>query len=244
MSSPTTPSPAAQAASNGASKFTLYAAPNAIATQKIRAVAALSQVSLSEPSDAFVAGVDNATDAFKGTISPNGRVPALMTPWGALCESNAILWFLAQQRSASGARLLGTGAPLDEAQVTQWIAFAVADVELPAAAWLYPITGVVKIENPAATAQAKRDIRRVLQQLDEHLAPPRITLVGDQVSLADIVVAFALLPLYRLVLDAPFRAQFEHVNEWFLRIVELPELRDQIGQVTLCDKMQTAPKSS
>jgi elongation factor 1-gamma len=240
--SPGAPSIAAVVESSSSPQLILYATPDVVATQKIRAVAALSRVSLSAPSETFVAGVDDLSESFKATISAQGRLPALKTEWGVLNESNAIAWFLAQSRSGDGARLLGTGGALDEALVQQWIAFAVTEIELPAAAWLYPITGVVKTENPAATAQAKRDIRRVLQQLNAHLALPRITLVGDQLSLADIVVAFALLPLYRLVLDAPFRAQFEHVNEWFLRVVELPEVRDQIGAVTLCDKMQTAPK--
>jgi elongation factor 1-gamma len=166
------------------------------------------------------------------------------TPDGVLSDVNAVLVFLlahSKRRPMSGA--------FQNALVCQWLSFASNEIDLPACAWLYPLTGVVKQENPAATAAAKKDVRRVLQVLNEHLVPPRLTLMGSstteddvEVSVADVAVAFALLPLYQLVLDAQFRGKFEHVNAWFSRVMNTPEIRDQVGQVQLCEKMLTATK--
>ena len=64
-------------------------------------------------------------------------------------------------------------------------------------------------------------------------------LVGDALSLADVEVAGALLPLYEMVLDDNFRSSFPHTNEWFDAVCKaLPAL----GPVELCVKMQTAPR--
>jgi elongation factor 1-gamma len=170
---------------------------------------------------------------------------SLTTADGVLSDLHAVLLFLAHDK-------LRASSAFQQAKMFEWLSFA-RDVDLPASAWLFPITGRVKHENPAATAQAKKDIRRALQALNDHLAPPRLTLLGStadadadadadhvDLSLADVVVAFALLPLYQLVLDPHFRSSFTNVNAWFVRVMSQPEIRDQVGQVQLCEKMLTA----
>lgn len=202
-------------------------------TQLILSVAALSGVP--------VVASDSAAPS---TTTPFKRASVtLVTPHGSLHDVHAILTLLSRD-----SKLLAGSTPLDSALVHEWLSFAAHEIDLPAAAWLFPITGAVK-ENPAATAQAKKDIRRVLQLLNDRLTPPRATLLGAAAasddaptawSLADVVVAFSLLPLYQLVLDAPFRLKFEHTNAWFARVMALPEVRDHVGKVELCEKMQTA----
>jgi glutathione S-transferase len=203
----------------------LRAAPG-VPRQLVLAVAAMNGVG--------VLVADESDDAPRTAVS-------LTTTDGVLSDLHAVLVFLAHDK-------LRASSAFQQAKVFEWLSFA-RDIDLPASAWLFPITGRVKHENPAATAQAKKDIRRALQTLNDHLAPPRLTLLGStadadadhvDVSLADVVVAFALLPLYQLVLDAHFRSSFAAVNAWFARVMSQPEIRDQVGQVQMCEKMLTA----
>ena len=41
------------------------------------------------------------------------------------------------------------------ADVDQWLEWSILDIDLPAAAWLYPIKGIIQ-NNPAATTKAKQ----------------------------------------------------------------------------------------
>jgi len=84
------------------------------------------------------------------------------------------------------------------------------------------------------------DIRKVLDILNNHLAD-RTFLVGERLSLADIVVATSLHRLYVKVLDAAFRKQFVNTNRWFTTIVNQSNFVAVAGQTTLANKMEVAP---
>lgn len=81
--------------------------------------------------------------------------------------------------------------------IDQWIDFSANEIDLPAAAWLYPIFEIVPF-NAEATERAKADIKKALDMLNKHLTY-RTFLVGERVSLADIVVSMSLHRLYTTV---------------------------------------------
>jgi len=122
--------------------------------------------------------------------------------------------------------------------VNQWIDFASTEIDLPAGVWLYPILGYIEY-SADATNLAKGDIRKVLQILNEHLAT-RTYLVGEKLSLADIVVGTSLVYLFKNVLDVGFRKPFTHVVRWFNTLVNQQNFIDIIGEVTLATKMAVA----
>jgi elongation factor 1-gamma len=62
---------------------------------------------------------------------------------------------------------------------------------------LYPIFEIVPF-NAEATERAKADIKKALELLNKHLTY-RTYLVGERISLADIVVSMALYRLYTMV---------------------------------------------
>jgi len=66
-------------------------------------------------------------------------------------------------------------------------------------------------------------------------------LVGERISLADIVVATSLHRLYVKVLDSGFRKQYVNTNRWFTTIVNQPNFVAVAGQTTLATKMEAAP---
>jgi len=161
--------------------YKIYSYPNNPRVYKALIAARYNNVDIEVP--AFNFGVDNTTAEFKKK-NPLGKVPVLETPDGKyLWESNAIARYIA--RLSNRANLYGS-SDYEAGLVDQWIDFSVSQIELPAAAWLYPIFRIVE-NNPVATSNAKGEIRNVLQILNEHLLT-RTFLVGERVTLADIVV--------------------------------------------------------
>ncbi len=126
--------------------------------------------------------------------------------------------------------------------IDNWIEYASTEIELPAAVWVWPILGYIP-NNSVATNKAKADIRKSLEFLNKTLLT-RTFLVGERISLADIVVAVSLLRLYERVLDAPFRKPFGNLNRWFLTCINQPEFKAVLGDVKLSEKMEVAPEGA
>jgi len=185
----------------------------------------------------FNMGVDNKTPEFLAK-NPLGKVPTMETPDGPIWESNAIARYVARlgKNNIYGKNSYEAGV------IDQWIDFTTWEIDLPKAAWLYPIAGFLN-NNPTATNKAKADIRKGLGILNDYLQT-RTYLVGHRVSLADIIVVCSLYNLYTTVLDLGFRKPFSHTNRWFLTCVNQPEFRAVLGEVQLCQKMAVAPKAA
>jgi len=182
-------------------------------------------------------GTDTRTPEFLAK-NPLGKVPVLETDEGFIFESNAIARYIA--RLDEHTHLLGAN-DYESGLVDQWLDFALSEIELPAKVWLYPIFGLMEV-NQAATNKAKGDIRKVLEILNQHLAD-QTYLVGERVTLADIVVAIHLGTLFQRVLDAGFRKPFANVVRWFTTLINQPNFKEVLGEVTLATKMEQAKPS-
>ena len=82
--------------------------------------------------------------------------------------------------------------------------------------------------------------------MNNHLLT-RTYLVNDQITLADITVAAALVYPMKLVCDKDYLKPFGNVVRWFQTCVNQPEFKAVIGEVVLCKKElmaagQEAPK--
>jgi elongation factor 1-gamma len=169
--------------------------------------------------------------------NPTGKIPLLETTEGTIAGGYAIARYVARL----GKNKLFGSSVFDTASVEQWVDYAASDLDIPAAVWVFPILGLIP-NNANATQKAKGDVRKALENLNKHLQN-RTFLVGNRITLADIVVALSLQRLYELVLDAPFRKQFINTNRWFLTVVNQPEVKAVVGDVTLCEKMQVAKEA-
>jgi len=177
----------------------------------------------------FKLGQDNKTEDFL-TKSPLGKVPVLVTSSGSITESNAISRYIARLRADS--ELFGSSF-FEHGQVDSWIDFSSHDLELPVSLWIYPVLGYVAF-NPAVAAQAKADVARALNVLENHLAD-KTYLVGHKITLADITVVSALVYPFKFVADGAFRAAFPNVVRWFTTCVNQPQFENVIGNVVLCE---------
>jgi len=206
----------------------LYAHENSPRTQKVLIAAKYAGLNVE-----LVTDVDTKSADFLRK-NPTGKVPVLETAQGTISESNAIVRYIARETKNG---LYGK-SNIDAGLVDQWVDFAASEIELASYAWIFPIQGIIP-NNPLATKKAQDDVKKVLSILDNHLLT-RTYLVGNQVTLADIVVATSLLQLYQLVLDPTFRKEFVNTNRWFVTIVNQPNVQAVLGDVKLSEKAAVA----
>ena len=193
--------------------------------------------------------------------SPLKKVPVLQTEAGVLFESNAIarygLFFLfsslsffpnfnlpisfffflffffsfsVAKQNGNPASLFGLSA-VEAAQVDSWVTFASTEVEAPVNSWVWTAEGKLPA-NPALVKAASSDCRKLLSSLDQVLKT-KTFLVGERISLADVVVACALIGGFRAVFDGKLRKPFKNVCRWFVTVVNQEEVANVVGAVTL-----------
>jgi len=182
-------------------------------------------------------GKTNKTPEFLA-LNPNGKIPTLQTPEGGIWESNSIARYVARLADKG---LFGRNA-FEAAEVDQWLDWVRGDLEIAGGVWLYPIFGYLP-NNPQATEAAKADIAKALGILNNHLKT-RTFLVGERITLADIVVETTLLNFYKNVFDEKYRKPFQNVNRWFNTLINQPNFIKVQGTVTLAVKMAVAPESA
>lgn len=146
--------------------------------------------------------------------------------------------------------LLGSSKK-DSALIAQFVALSDNEFNSIAATWLYPILGYAAPTSAEIVASAKEKALRVLAVLDSYLLNQTF-LVGEAVTLADISLACALAPFFKLgmcflyililtiVFDAEFRSSFKNVVRWYVTCVNQPHFKAVLGESALCEKMQVA----
>ncbi|XP_065185449.1 elongation factor 1-gamma-like [Sycon ciliatum] len=206
---------------------TLYTYGDNFRAQKVLIAAAFSGTQVNVAPD-FKLGETNTSADFLSKF-PLGKVPAFLTADGQpIYESNAIAHFVANEQ-------LRGSTPMDAALVQQFVQLAENEILPAACTWVYPTLGFMQY-NKQATEKAQEHVKTILQLLNNALQT-RTYLVGERITLADITVAIALLGLYRQVLEPSFRAPYGNVNRWFTTIVNQPQAKSVLGEVTLCTTM-------
>jgi len=157
-------------------------------------------------------------------MNPNGTVPVLRDGDGpAIWESAAVLRYLA---SRYGTDPFWPEDPAARAPVDQWAEWAKLNV---AQAFTGPVFWRV-----VRTAPAKRDpaaIRAGVSALEAKLAiaEPRLAahpyLVGDEMTLADILFGHVLYRYYDIEID---RAEFPALAAYYARLTERPAYREHV----------------
>jgi elongation factor 1-gamma len=218
------------------SKLTILSYPNNPRVWKAQIAAKYANVNVDVPAD-FQFGEHNKNADYIRNCHPIGKVPVLQTPEGYIFESNAIARYVARLDKVHN--LYGRNA-FEAAQVDMWLDFTVTEIEPAANAWVGPVLGFVPYVKEHEE-KAIEVVQRALSGLDQQLET-RTFLVGERVSLADIVVACALVPLYEHVMDPAFRATFPNVNRWFDTCVNQPEFAEVIPMKEAC-KQRGKPRA-
>lgn len=161
--------------------------------------------------------------------SPSGYFPCLETKNGCISESNAIARYIA--RACPEANLYGKSF-FEQAQVDSIVDWSLVNLEVPSLLLTLPIFGQSK-PNFQVNKKATDDFNNGLEKLEADLLL-KTFLVGDSLTLADIVVASILYYPYKLLMDAGFRRKYPNVCRHYSLISALPAFQATVGPIVPC----------
>merc|ERR1719277_2304708 len=90
-----------------------------------------------------------------------------------------------------------------------------------------------------ATASAKNDVKKAMQALEDRLKVSPF-LIGDFISLADIVVVCSLKEAFVRIFDPAFRKPYAKVCAWFQLCCSMQQFSAVLGDVSLCKEAEKA----
>jgi len=213
----------------GTLKCTILSYAGNTNAQKAEIAAQYAGVEIDYPST-FKMGTDNKTPEFLKK-NPNGQVPSMDTPDGPLWESNTLARYVVRKGHDHG--LYGANE-YQACQVDQWIDWIRSKLENPGSDWVGPVFGY-REANAEKRQKAMEDIAKALAILDGHLAD-KVWIVGNRVTLADIVMCVAISSPIKFVMDSTFLKPFPHFVAWFHRCITQKEFKAVMGEVKLCEK--------
>ncbi|KAJ1801244.1 translation elongation factor activity protein, partial [Coemansia sp. RSA 2399] len=178
----------------------------------------------------FNFGVDNKTPEYLAKF-PCGKVPTYDGADGfTLTDSSAIAYYVAS-KAGSDSPLLGKTAE-ETAEILQYILFAEADFSPAHAGVMYPLLGYRPFVQPAFQA-AEQDMTRFLDALNTMLVD-KTYLVGERLTIADIIVACDLIMLFQFYLTAEDRKTYRNVARYFKTISGQAAFKAVSGDIELC----------
>lgn len=186
----------------------------------------------------FQMGVSNKTPQFL-MMNPIGKVPVLETPDGPVFESNAIARYVARMKADNP--LYGSSL-IEYAHIEQWTDFSATEVDANIGKWLYPRLGFypyVAVSEEAYVAALKR----ALGALNTHLAS-NTYLVGNSVTLADIVISCNLYLGFTQIMTKSFTSEFPHVERYFWTMVNQPNIKKVMGDVKQAESVPPVQKKN
>lgn len=206
---------------------TLYTYPENFRAYKALIAAQFSGAKVTVASD-FVFGQTNKSETFLKKF-PLGKVPAFETADGKfLTESNAIAYYVSNEQ-------LRGKTNLEKAEVLSFLSLADNEL-LPAVhGWVFAFMGIIQFQKNNVE-RAKQDLKATLTALNSRLVHQTF-LVGERLTLADIVVFATLLSAYEKVLDPSFRAPFGSLTRWFNTVLNQPQVKAVVKGFTMCAKV-------
>ena len=149
-------------------------------------------------------------------LNPNAQVPVFVEADGsALWESNAILVYLAQTRSAllpKDQRALGLAL--------QWFTWQATELNPP---WGYALNALVRkrpgYDDPAKIAESIATWTGRMDLLEAELGKGNAFVAGDEFSIADIVLALSIHRWFIVPFD---HKPMPHVQAYYERIKQRP----------------------
>ncbi|CAI0436133.1 unnamed protein product [Linum tenue] len=187
----------------------------------------------------FEMGVSNKTPEFL-RWNPIGKVPVLETPEGPIFESNAIARYVTKLKADNPlygsslidyvkASLISSSLQCLLAHIEQWIDFATLEIDANIGGWLRPRFGRAPYLPPAEEATIS-SLKRGLDALNTYLAS-NTYLVGDSVTLADIILTCNLYMGFSRIMTKSFTSEFPHVERYFWTLVNQPNFKKVLGEV-------------
>ncbi|KAL6255829.1 hypothetical protein P5V15_013072 [Pogonomyrmex californicus] len=136
-----------------------------------------------------------------------------------LYGSDAIAFFLSNSQLRRDDDLFASS------QVLQWMYYARNHILPAVSGWVLPsFSNSVSKDTKANIKISKEELLCALKQMNNVLCT-KTYLVGERITLADISVFTALLPLYEHVFDSHYRKLYSNLNRWFSTILNQPQVK-------------------
>ncbi|KAE8375465.1 glutathione S-transferase [Aspergillus bertholletiae] len=164
-------------------------------------------------------------------LNPLGKTPTFVGSDGlVLTECMAIALHVTNHDSTT--TLLGS-SPLDFIQIIRWISLTNTDVVTRMASWVRPLIGYIPY-NEDQVLKAQQDTAQAIQIFEDNLCD-RKYLVGDRLTLADIMCAGLVTFGFAKIFDREWRKNFPYFTEWYLMIMYMPMMKAVMPEVPLVE---------
>lgn len=183
----------------------------------------------------FKMGEDNRTPEYLAKF-PMGKIPAFEGADGfCLAEGAAICMYLAGAGPKAQQLLGGMGELQKRARITEWICFAETEI-IPNIIIPY-VMCVIKYMpyDEARMTQCATSIERALQRIDIAVQGGKQYLEGDELTLADIMVAGALFMPMSFFVDAEMRKAAPNATKYLENLAAQPEFQKVFGELKQCE---------
>ncbi|KAL5520501.1 hypothetical protein ACEPAG_9725 [Sanghuangporus baumii] len=211
---------------------TLWTIPEQAQGKYIRAAAALGGIQIDLP-QSYIHFEDNQKPEFLSKF-PHGKIPGFEGKDGfLLAESYAIGRYISSLAPNSG--LLGS-TPQEAALVDQWSFFAATEVQQYVNLSFWLVKGRITPYNKPIHQNFNDRAVRGFKTLNSVLAS-RTFLVGERITLADLVTASTLQRAFGLNFDAALRSQLPHVVRYFETVVNQPKVKEIFGETEYTEKV-------
>jgi elongation factor 1-gamma len=164
--------------------------------------------------------------------TPTTTLPFLETEYGNISESMSIETFLAKKFKPE---LLGANL-FQKAKVNQWIEFGSCEIQNCLKEIIYPIFSWKEFNKESAD-NANKQLKQYLLILEKELSHGKKYILGDKITLADIVL-FRYLRFF-MMLHFPENMRnslYPKLTKWFENIMNSPEAIEAYGRTILCKK--------
>jgi len=186
-----------------------------------------------EESQDFQFGVTNKTEEFL-SLNPFGKVPTLKTVDGqGIFESLAIARYIARIGNDTEGLLGAT--PIEQARVDQWID-AVSNEILPHVFALYGFKFGYGTFDETKFKNSSDAIAKTFAVLEKFLS--KDFLLGDRITLADIVLGATVLNPLKLALDAEWRKPYPKTIAYLNRLYSNSNIQEIVGPAQFLEKFE------
>jgi elongation factor 1-gamma len=180
-------------------------------------------------------GVTNKTADFLSKF-PLGKVPALECADGfCIAEGAAICRYLAASGPAADQLLGSARDPQAGARISEWSFFAENELAANANQPAYMVLFKFKPFDEKLYSFHVAAFERALQKIELALKGGKQYLVGDQLTLADIMVYGPLVFALSFLLDADMRKAAPETSRYLLALSEQAVVKEAFGELKMID---------
>lgn len=210
---------------------TIYSYPGNHRVQRAQVIADLNGLELKEAE--FQMGVTNKSPEFLAKF-PLGKVPAFEGADGfCIAEGAAISTYLAGS-GPKAAQLLGADLKT-KARIAEWTLFTETEIVQYSTPALVAMFKIIPYNEESQAMYADR-FERALTKIEAAVKDGKKFLVGEELTLADLMVVSGLYMAGGPLFDAEMRAKVPATVEYVKGISAIPKFAKAFGEFKPCEK--------